>query len=202
MSLGAPRSEESVKASRTGMPPRWFLERSVQRRSAWDVIVLETCPECHRVPSPDWFGSPQWSRLNVWIKVFLPASDREAKSKGCFMSSVRTVCGDTFKPISTQHCFLSHRACLTPFYQFKVRANRAKRATLPINVPQVCFFCFFLVQTWIIPAVVSELKNKPTEVFSLHTGVHFGTKMTLRFGLCLFTTEFTSCFCTTSLPVR
>lgn len=110
MSLGAPRSEESVKASRTGMLPRWFLERSVQRGSAWDVIVLETCPECHPVPSPDWFGSPQRSRLNVWIKVFLPASDREARSKGCFMSSVRTVCGDTFKPISTQHrfCHIGH----------------------------------------------------------------------------------------------
>lgn len=96
------------------------------------------------------------------------------------MSSVRSVCGDTFKPISNglHDTVPVTSGVFDAFYQFKVRLNRAKKRRLfTINVPQVIFFFLVQTQTLIILAVVSEFKKKiPTEVFSLHTGVHFAAK--------------------------
>lgn len=112
--LAAPRSEESVKASSDGnaaalvsgvsSPTRFCFTSDCSWKRARNATCFKPVAMaflfCFFFPPDAVVRGVQkpFEHLRVCIFVFfLPASNREAKSKACFMSSVWAVCRDKMK---------------------------------------------------------------------------------------------------------
>lgn len=116
----------SVVRAQTGMRSRRF-ESGSDELSTWNAIVFINVLGIPQLLIPDLFFPPlpltvQSSSLQTFVRrlngavekqverklsveiVFLPASDRLIRSKGCLMSSVRPVCGE-IKLLSIQNDF-------------------------------------------------------------------------------------------------